>query len=441
MENNKFITIIKSQDIINLLWKAEFKIIYSSINIHQEIAIALSEAAKKGLQVDVIIDTDENNYRNGYGDIQSIDILKNTGVKVYEVEGNNVSFVIIDETGFFIFPQSRISIGDPSGPNAILIDKITQLKLLSHYFPPKSKQEKEKLIDKALDLHSSNKFEINTLIDDLEEGITEIKLQNLDIKKLEATKENLRINPPLHPDLKRLINTYTSKIQFVELKFVGSDFQITKISLPPKTLPFKDAKLIKLLESKMKLFDDVESNDDLRKLELIKEKVDNLRVKLNDKTKKSGYLIPISCRNKSIIKMDDRKKFLNEVGKIRKEITDYKNSTANKLEVAILNAKRLLIGNLIDFLKLYPPEEFKKFERETLFYKIEDYSQNIISKLKIPDSNDLLKKLELTCNFYDLTFEDFKDEELIQEFREKEILKSKELNDIVSSKNAFEVAK
>ena len=441
MENNKFITIIKSQDIINLLWKAEIKIIYSSINIHQEIAIALSEVAKKGLQVDVIIDTDENNYRNGYGDIQSIDILKNTGVKVYEVEGNNISFLIIDDSGYFIFPQSRISIGDPLGPNAILINQITKLKLLSHYFPPKSKQEKEKLIDKALDLHSSNKFEINTIIDDLEAGMTEIKLQNLDIKKLEATKENLRINPPLHPDLKRLINTYTSKIQFVELKFVGSDFQITKIILPKRTLPFKDAKLIKLLESKMKLFDDVESNEDLKKLELIKEKVDNLRVKLNDKTNKGGYLIPISCRNKSIIKMDDRKKFLNEVEKIRKEITDYKNSTANKLEVAILNAKRLLIDNLIEFLKLYPPEDFKKYEKETLFYKIEDYSQTIISKLKIPDSNDLLKKLELTCNFYDLTFEDFKDEELIKEFKAKKILKSEELNDIVSWENAFEVAK
>src|SRR5690606_7342754 len=131
--------------------------------------------------------------------------------------------------------------------------------------------------------------------------ITDIKLSNIDEKQLERTRKNLKLNPALQPDLKRRINTYTAKIQFVELNSVGSNFHTAKVNIPNSALPFRDAELKKSLEAKLNLFDDIKDNQDFEKFNQIKHMVEALRSRQKQSDSADSILMPIKCRNKSVI--------------------------------------------------------------------------------------------------------------------------------------------
>jgi hypothetical protein len=441
MNAQKFIEKLTFQQIAELILNAKSEVIFSSINIHNEVAIPLAEASKRDVSVKVIIDTDEENYRNGYGELKSIDLLKSNGVKIFEVKGNSISFLIVDDSGYFIFHQSLIFKSDATGPNAILMDNTTRLKLLTHYFPPNSKKEKEELINEAIDLQKSSQIDINNIINDLETGKKDVELVGLDEKQLEKTRESLKLNPALQPDLKRRINTYTAKIQFVELNFIGSNFHTAKVNIPNRALPFHDAELKKSLEAKLNLFDNIEENHDFEKFNQIKQMVETLRSRQVHVENQVAILIPISCRNKSVIHTSNKEKLFEKLDEIKKAIQAYQQSTLEDLEKEILRRKKAIKKELSDFLKANPPEEYRKYSQPLLFEKVDDSVQQIVAKIKFPDVHKLISELKLKYNFYDLTFEDFRDDELIKEFREKKILKGEELDDIVSIKDAFEAAK
>ena len=240
--------------------------------------------------------------------------------------------------------------------------------------------------------------------------------------------------------MKRRINTYTAKIQFVELNFKGSNFHTAKVNIPNSALPFRNAELKKSLETKLNLFDDIKDNQDFEEFNNIKQMVESLRPRQRHIESEKVILIPISCRNKNVIRVTDKKELLEKLEEIKKAIKNFQQGTLEYLEKEILRRKKTIKKELIDFLNVNPPKDYQKYSQPFLFEKIEDIVQQIVSQIKFPDVSKLISELKLVYNFYDLTFEDFRDDELIKEFREKEILKSEELDDIISIKEAFEAA-
>ncbi len=445
--NKKFIDILTFNRLISLIFECTSRIIFSSGNLHLDISTALLEASKKGIKVKVIIDPSEQNYRNGFGDIKSIELLQKVGIEIYEVIGNQVSFIIADDIGYIFFPQSKIFEEEPKGPNALLMDDIFKTKLIAHYFPPKSEQEKTQFINTIIDLGTSSNNELKNISDLVQHNKTDISLIELDNKKLAVVKKNLEINPPLQPDIKRKINTYIAQVQFVELKFEKSNFRTKKIEIPRDVLPYRNAELKRSLETKLNLFTDIENNADIQKFNEINKKVDNLR--LNTKAQinntrvnsSNAFLIPITCRNKSIIEISNKEKFKTIIKEIENDVAEYKKGTFEQLEEEILNRKDSIKNELLAFLKANPPEDYANYSPDLFSKKTINLSQDLVSKIKFPEVKDLISGLELKYNFYDLTIEDFNDDELIAEFRKKGILTKEELDEIVSFKNAFEAAK
>jgi hypothetical protein len=443
----KFIDILTFNRLISLILECTSRIIFSSGNLHLDISTALLEASKKGIKVKVIIDPSEQNYRNGFGDIKSIDLLQKVGIEIYEVIGNQVSFIIADDIGYIFFPQSKIFEEEPKGPNALLMDDIFKTKLIAHYFPPQTEQEKTQFIHTIIDLDTSSKNELKNISDLVQHNKTDISLSNLDNKKLVVVKKNLEINPPLQPDIKRKIETYTAKVQFAELKFDKANFHSKKINIPSEALPYKDVEIKESLETKLSLFTDVENNSDIKKFIEINKKVDALRYHPSKKElpptiPDNVFLIPISCRgSKSIIKVPRKKEFKERIAVLEAEIENYKTGTLANLEDEMLKRKEKIKKELFDFLKANPPLNYSSYSKDLFIRKIEDESQKIVAKIKFPDISELVSGAELKYNFYDLTIEDFNDDELLAEFRKKGILTNEELDEIVSFKNAFEAAK
>ena len=93
------------------------------------------------------------------------------------------------------------------------------------------------------------------------------------------------------------------------------------------------------------------------------------------------------------------------------------------------------------FIKENPPEEIKNYQPDLLRRKTIDIVSQILNSIKYPEPKDLLNKMSLKVNFYDLTFEDFNDDEFLKELKDRELMAEGEINDIVSFRKAFEASK
>ena len=425
----KFIETLSYSKILELIFDAKTELFISLPSIDNEIAEALIERANEVI-IKVVIDNSEETIRNGYGDVKAIYKIINSGIEVKQCNGNFISFIISDKNGYFIFPQSRIFTEEPKGNNAIKIDPTTIYLLINNFF-----------------IVATNLYEIQNEIDDVismsmdhfkdvSSGIhpKNILSQNFNEKEFQAMKRNLDIRPPLEPDIQRQINVYTAKIQYVELKFSGGGIENTIATLPKKAIPINSDELKNLLLTKIKMFQDLSENTDYQEFLKLKTKVELLR---------KGFLTPITCREgKSIIKIEFLEEFKHELDLLKKEAMKLNEVLPEVLEEAKLNTIDLLLKELKIFLTNNEPEELKKILKEELKVRmLNALIKTIIESVKFPDIKKLIEHISLNANYYDLTWNDFRDEKLLQELERKKVMKQEDIYSIINLKKAFDIKK
>lgn len=400
-----------------------------SIDDEMADALILAKNQKPNITINVVVDNSEESIRNGFGDIDGIDKLLKSNIQIRQSDGNLISFVISDNIGYFLFPHSRIFIDKAKGTNAFRIDPSSILLLKKYFFQNET---------------TTDKFEQIAIIGDatkhFEEAFKEVEnkqkeqnqtVSDFDNKKHEENKIKLKINPPLEPDLQRQINTYTAKIQFVELKFSGGNLENKIAQLPKKAIPINSDELKNLLQTRIKMFQDIDKSSDHKKLIEFKDKVEKLR---------KDFLTPITCRpGKSIIKIDNKKKFIIELNNLKKETEKLNTVLTTMLEEGKLNTVDLLKKELKTFFIANEPDELKNINRPDIKErKLEEIINTITASVKFPEVSKLIEKISLTELFYDLTWNDFKDEKLHKEFQDKKIMNHNDIESIVKMKDVYE---
>lgn len=398
-----------------------------SIDDEMADALTLAKQKKPNLKVNIVVDNSEESIRNGFGDIDGIDKLLQNNIQIFQSAGNLISFIISDFIGYFLFPHSRIFIDKAKGTNAFRIDPVS-IELLKHYFFPNETKKNE--FEQIATIGDANKHFMQALNELNNKNITSV-VSEFDNKKHKENKQNLKINPPNPPDLQRQINTYSAKIQFVELKFNGGNLENKIAQLPKKAIPINSEDLKNLLQTRIKMFQDIDKSSDYKKLIEFKDKVEKIR---------KEFLTPITCRpGKSIVKMDKKVRFLEELNTLKKETETLNNSLTTMLEEGKLNTLDLLRKELKAFFIANEPDELKNINRpEIKERKLEDIINTVTASVKFPEVSKLIENISLTELFYDLTWNDFKDEKLHKEFREKEIMKGDDIEQIVKLKDAYE---
>jgi hypothetical protein len=208
--------------------------------------------------IKVIINCSEKIIRQGYGEIEAVQKLRDAGVPVFDQSDNLVSFIIVDDTGYFLFPQSRIFLEESHNVrNAIEMDPFSMEQLIGIFFPPEPGEQKqfEDKLSNALILSSQR---INK-IDDILGEAKNLHVSPLEDKKFNPVREAIEKNPPMHPDLKRELEYYTTYLLWIEMKFKGANISKKTITIPKHVLPINSEDLRKRLSSQLKLFENVEN--------------------------------------------------------------------------------------------------------------------------------------------------------------------------------------
>ena len=84
------------------------------------------------------------------------------------------------------------------------------------------------------------------------------------------------------------------------------------------------------------------------------------------------------------------------------------------------------------------PEEIKLYNDAVIKdRKLIEYVDRLVYRIPFPKTEKLIEKISLSDYYYDLTFQDFSDDKLIQELKKKQIMKDEDIKGIVDMKNAF----
>jgi len=425
----KLIETITFNEICDLIDKAEIHLYISLPSIDDEISSILIEFDKSDI-TKIIIDNSEETIRNGFGETSGIENLREKNFRIFQSDGNLISFIISDDIGYFVFPQSKIFLEKAKGTNAFKLDPVTIQLLIQNFFPSERQTDVSKFSQTATIGDSIKHFEI--ALQEVKERGSEVSVSQFDNERYESIKKNLKINPPLSPNLQRQINTYTAKIQFVELKFSGGNLENKIAQLPKKAIPINSDELKSLLLTRIKMFQDISKDSDYIKFQEFKDKIEKLR---------KDFLIPITCRpSKSIIKMERKESFLRELNKLKEESQTMTKVLTTTLEGGKLNTIDLLRKELITFFNTNEPQELKDIDRADIKERKQtEIINGIISSVKFPEVSELIKGISLSELFYDLTWNDFKDEKLHKEFLEKKVMMKDEIDSIVHMKKVFDV--
>lgn len=297
-----FVQTLYWKTIVDKISEATTAIYLTLPSVDEELADLLVTLKRdKNVSIKVCVDNSEDAIRNGYGEAKGIDNLINSKIILKESKGNRISFIVIDSKGVILFPESRIFSADPTGPNAIELDAFTISRLIAYYFPPENILEKEQLQERFESSFETQKTWLNEIGNEIEDQKGKNITTDFREDAYAKTKEALTKIPPIEPDLQRRIKTYTAKVQFVELRFSGINFQSRTINIPKDAIPINNAELKNLLLTKMKLFQNTEANEGFAVFRQLKKKVELLR---------DDYLKAITCREgKSLIQVETKEAF------------------------------------------------------------------------------------------------------------------------------------
>lgn len=420
-----FIKRINYKEFTDIAVEAKEELIVSMPNLHYELCNTIISCHEKNIKVSVIIDNSEDNYRNGYGEIQSISKMKDCGISIYNLKGSFISFIIADKKGYYIFPQSRIFTGDESaGLNAVAINPMDILLLKKYFFNKEIDEEGYESI--LLESFTKAKECTGKLLEEFDESAP-LNLQELSNDEIKDVNGRLELNPPVNPDLKRKLTTYALKVQYVEFSFEGENISTFRVTIPKNALPIKDAVLKEKLLTTMRLFDNIEKTNEFQKFINLKYRVENLR---------KEYLVPLSSRkNKSVIVIERKNEFERSVDALNNELQDINKSIVKVINNELKDSRNRIYNLLFEFLKKNPPQKSEKHDKSKNIESVSLFAQNILNAIKFPKADKILGRIKLNCAYYDLTEKDFVDKELLKEFERKKIMRESEIADIVKISN------
>lgn len=375
----------------------------------------LYKNSNEKMVINLGMDFSPETFRQGYGEMEVFNPDQLKQFNCQNIQDNRISFIITDDTGFFLFIESRYLIpADKETINAVSIDPISIVRLKQHFFKTFEKKALEDQLANAL-IDESIRFK------DVEQEFLEpaiINSNEINNTLIKKVGDDLKANPPIKPDFKRIVEYYSTKFQYVKLIFKGANLQTKKIELPKKALPLNDPALRKRLETKLNLFNSEDETVIFPELEALKGKIKQIR---------EENLIPLKIREENLLDQNKKLQFEQEVGKLEKMIEKISEPIILKIEDLIEDTKNNLLKELISFYTENPHlitdnDLFIGSDKAYQTRVAKNKATEIIHKIKWPAAYELVGKMSLRLFYSNITKEDLSNKDLLDELIERGVI-------------------
>ena len=224
---NLFCT-LDSQRIADLILSAKRFVCYAGPGIQKTPAIAMVKIAREigSEMVSVALDFNERVMRMGFGDIDSVKILRDAGIIVRDAPGLRTALVLVDDEGFVFTPTALYLEAEPHGRHAVNAMRLSREQFgeaLARISP----------VAKAIAIAQAPDEKERDRIANLP---LEVGVEPVDENRVEIVGRELEEAPPVNFDVARQVRVYTAYIQYIELKLTGAAIQRRRLTIPPKIL-------------------------------------------------------------------------------------------------------------------------------------------------------------------------------------------------------------
>lgn len=423
---------LTTTDLAELITSAKKSLYLSLPSIHEEIETAITyldysnSYDNNEVKIHLLLDFDSQTFRQGYGNFKSVEYLIEGGFEVRSLKDNRMSFIIADDIGYYLFIESRTMIpADKETINAVRIDPVSMVRLKKYFFPDAEKSDFKNELANAIIEESKALSEPEKLMPEKPALVAEISG-----KKILEIKINLEKNPPLNPDFKRKIEFYQNKFQYAELHYQGQRIEHYTISIPSKLLPYKNEELKNKLLTRLKLFENINSNKDFQKFKTIEQRKTEIIEK---------YLTPLKCRkNRSVLKIETKSEFIADIKSLTEDLGKIKTTIYSAMIDEVESAKKNLQSTMETFLIENPTEDMVNMGEGNYQKMAKTISKGLVGRINV-DPAKLISKFKIDCHFADITFEDLSDKELLIEFTEKKLIDEADVNQLAEFGKAVRV--
>jgi hypothetical protein len=361
---DRIFAVSSDEALIQLISSAQNRLVVIAPALTKAVAEAVSRRFDDlgQLGVTVILDSDPEVYRLGFGDQEALESIReassNSMFDLREQSGVRIGVVISDDTTMVFSPISKnIEAGSISveKPNAII-------------------------------LASGAGDSISTAAGaDMSENAPkpELGTEALDPEKVQKMQSSLKANPPKPFDIARKMNIFSSKVQYVE--FSASNYRLAKRQIP---LP---AALINVADNNLK--DSITSRiqapfDGIGKLDIIigegeeteTIKVDDEWLKKERKRIEDEYTFQINNFGRVIL-YNDRQKFDKATERFKVIVTKYQTAMGGELKKSQSIFEERIIEEFAPKWKDNPPKHFSRWSIEATPENIRNELQRLAQEI------------------------------------------------------------
>ena len=388
---------LDSKKLAEKISNAQKSVCYAAPGILPKVAKALVEVSEriKPESITVCLDLNEEVFRMGYGDIEAVETLQNSKIKLNSSSGLRAGIIIIDNFGYMFTPTALLLEADElsDAPNAmrLLESQVTEVRIRI------SEKEREIVAQMA---------ETEKERERIRQQDVEVESKETQESEIRDIKENLKKNPPTKFNLQRQVRVFSAKLQYVEISFSGVRIQRRRIPIPQGL--FTENATDELNDKLRTTFDLIKNNEEFSTNHLVK--------KLNNTKKNFTCFLDKTSR---VILKEKKLEFDNEISEIEKELTEYKKDLVQKLDNEFEKSKQQILEHCVPILQKNPPKKLtysmpNQYGKE----EIRQWVEREVFKM-FPKADELCQKMKLEVVYKDITFETLNDKDFISKIKKR----------------------
>ena len=397
MDSSKdlFFTQISSQSLEEMIEQAKESVILAAPGLQQNVANALVKtAARLGKEMVIVcLDASEHAIRLGYGEIQSIELLKANQLLVQHVEHLRFALIVVDGNGYSFTP------------NALYLESEAASSLGFNAIKLTADQVREacarlSIAAKAIAVAQCENDGTKQQLQNID---TDIKHQIIEDSSVVKISQALKEAPPQAFDVSRQVRVYSAYLQYVEVNMSGAAIQRQKVAIP-KILQSVGATNNEL-EGRLKTSFDLLEKDNTLSSKKLDKKLKELR----------DAFTPSLGKTHGRVMLKSNKVFFNqEIELFKKQLEEHAKKVESSLQSDIDESIAKIAKYYLPIVKAKPPLDM----RGKLGNHIEDdthVTDWIIRQLNgvFPTANKMISNIYVSIIYKDVTFENLNDKEFL----------------------------
>lgn len=371
--------------------KATTRIVVVAPGIRNQTAHALRRATDRisADRIVVVLDCDEEVFRLGYGDLESLERIRQGGISVQHSPGLRFASLVCDDKAWAFTPTALYvedEVHSSETPNAFSL----------------SENEADHIamrVSAKLRGHIARATLNPQLRMEAESAETEIGIEQVSDQQVQQSRQALEVAPPVAFDVARMVRVFHPYIQYVTIKLEGCAIQRRTVRMPQALIGIGQGKeIVKRLHT---TFDLIEKNS----------KVSSKPLEIEMEEIRKIYTRSLGKPWGRVLLRAKRSQFDERIESFKRSLDEYRETVKKDLQTHIDKSRQDIVNLYQPIVKESPPEVLSG-QITTAVPDDQQAKDWLEAELQgvFPSAESLIEGMTLSVHYQDVTYETLKQE-------------------------------